>query len=157
MTISKAEGIKLDKLAKTITDIMRRDSTFVDLLKKVVNFADAFVKEEIKKFVAGPTMYIVKDMMSPDSQTVASTDSYYRYIWMSKPILRHKGFLDLMGGLNSDDAVSKRLDTNKLDGVGLYRTTPEELEIFIRVVRHLVKNRNKPARFNVPTLYTKAK
>lgn len=45
MKISEHEAIKLSKFASKATRIVRRDYTFVDILKKILNFAIAFEKE----------------------------------------------------------------------------------------------------------------
>lgn len=52
MAISEVEGIELSTIANTVTGIMRRDFTLLDLIKAILSFATAFGKEYNEKFVA---------------------------------------------------------------------------------------------------------
>lgn len=52
MPISKAEGIKLNKLANKVTGIVHHDYKFVDLIEALLNSAIVFEKEHSEKLVA---------------------------------------------------------------------------------------------------------
>lgn len=75
MTINETEGIKLSKLANTVTGIVHSDVTFPDLMKTVLNFAIAF-EEHDKKFVVARIEDIGKDVMGSDFLTGKTAQSY---------------------------------------------------------------------------------
>lgn len=52
-----------------MTDIVRRSSTFVDLMKTIFNFAIAFKKEYNEKCFAICVLDAVKEMMSSERLT----------------------------------------------------------------------------------------
>lgn len=75
VAISEAEGIKLNKLPKIVTAILRRDCTFMDLIKKTLNFSIASEKEYNEKFTATCTMHIMKDKIGSEFLTEMSAKS----------------------------------------------------------------------------------
>lgn len=77
LDISEAEGIKLSKLANKMTDIVCRELTFVDLVKKLLTFATRFEKGYDEKFVATGIVDIVKDMICSDFLVRENAQSYY--------------------------------------------------------------------------------
>lgn len=64
VAISKAEELKLSKLSSKVTELVRHDSRFVDLMKKILYIAIAFQTEYCDKFVATIIVEIVKSTMS---------------------------------------------------------------------------------------------
>lgn len=150
MEISGAEGIRLSNPANRVTEIVHRDSTFVDLTKTTVIFAVALEKEYNKKSDAISTVDIVQDTMGYDFLTEVSARPYRQYIRFSKITLRHKCVLSLVGSLNGANAGLGRLRIFDFDNIGLYTATKKELCILIRVASNFVKNSNNPALFHAP-------
>lgn len=63
VAISEAVEIKLSKLSNNVTEIVFLDSTFVDLMKTILNFLIALETLQREKFVATHILDILKDMM----------------------------------------------------------------------------------------------
>lgn len=82
---------------------MRHESTFVDLMKTILNFATAFENENKVKFVAAGIMDTVNDMSVSDLVTGMRTKYYDQYVWVAKMLLNEKSVLGLVGGPNGDD------------------------------------------------------
>lgn len=66
---------KLGKPENKVNGVVRRDCTFLDLLKTILICTIVLHKEYIEKFFATCLMHIVKDMMGPDTSTRMSAKS----------------------------------------------------------------------------------
>lgn len=63
MKIGGAKEARVSRPANGVTRILRFDSTFVYLIKTILNFPIALEKNSNEKFVATRIMYSLKDMM----------------------------------------------------------------------------------------------
>lgn len=93
--IKEAKEIKLAKVANNVDGTVRRDSTFVNLMKKTLNFSISFETEHNKKFVATHIVDIVKDIMRSEFLTVMSAQSYFQYLRFAEMFFRHGSVLIL--------------------------------------------------------------
>lgn len=64
--IMTAEGLKVDKVAKTTSAIVWPDMSFIDLLTSMVSYAHAFRSEYQVRFLDARMNDIVEDMISSD-------------------------------------------------------------------------------------------
>lgn len=78
MANSKAERIKLSMIPNKETGIVRLDSMFVDLMKNILTFGNAFEKEYNEKLVATSIVNIVKGMMGSAYLAGMSSQLYNR-------------------------------------------------------------------------------
>lgn len=109
MEVCRTKGITLRRILNKVTGILRCDSTFVNLMKTVMNFAVTFEKCYGEKFVATSTLDTVKDMIGSHFLKIMRSLSYYRYDRVAKKILKHESILALVESQHDDTAVSKRL------------------------------------------------
>lgn len=117
MAISGAEVILLSQLATKVTEIVCGDCTFVDVVKKTLNFAIAFEKEYSWNFVSTRNVDIMKYMIGSDFLTKTRAYYYRQYIRATKMILRYENIHALLERLNGYDEVSKRLGFSCLDDI----------------------------------------
>lgn len=123
MEISDDEGIMLRKYANELTGIVYRYSTFVDLIKTILNFSNPFEKKYNWNLFETHIVNSVKDMTGSHILTGMSAQFYYRYNRPAKIILSHVGIIALVESLNSYDAGSRRPGISHLDKIGLYTET----------------------------------
>lgn len=110
-SIQHAETVKLSKVADTSTTILRRDMSFVDALKAMVNSSGAFKLEYNVKFVDSGTKYIVDDKKSSDYLSTRSRETYSRNVRFAKLVIKNKEILDPL------EALSSELTSGKLLGI----------------------------------------
>lgn len=73
---------------------MCRDFTSADLIKTILCLAIAFEKKYIEKFVTIRIVDILKVIVGLDFLTGMGIQSYYRYIRVTKMVLRLESVLD---------------------------------------------------------------
>lgn len=76
MGLSEVEAIKLSKPANNVTGVVRRDSTFVDLMESILNLFIESDNEYEDKFLATSIVIIVKDKMGSDTSTGMKDQPY---------------------------------------------------------------------------------
>lgn len=61
--IAKTEPLKLSNLPNKVTSIVRRDSSFLAIVKSVINFSDVFKEERGVSYLAARGVDIVMNMV----------------------------------------------------------------------------------------------
>lgn len=79
-----------------MSSVVNHESTFLNLVKTVLNFAIAFEKEYDEKFVATGVVDIAKDMIGSDILTRMCSQYYYRNIQIAKMFMRNESIPDLV-------------------------------------------------------------
>lgn len=82
--IAHTEAIKLNNVSNKLTGLIWRDSSFVEVMKFVLNFIVAFQRGHGVSFIAVRMVDIVDDMLSSDIMTSNSRQKYYGYIRKAK-------------------------------------------------------------------------
>lgn len=100
--------------------ILYRETTFTDLMKKILSFFILFKKKYSKELVATYNVDTLKGKMASEFLTGMIIQYYYRYTRVAKMMLRNQSVLWIVNNLNSDDAGSKLLGSSKFNQVELY-------------------------------------
>lgn len=111
--------MKRGKLENKVTRIVRRDSTFADLVKNVSSFPTVFDRAYNEKFAALHSVDIVRDIIGSHLPKGMTAQSYYRYTRAAKMLSRPESILALVESLNEVDDRSRRLDVFHFDDTGL--------------------------------------
>lgn len=85
----------LRSFANKVTNLVRRDSIFVVVVKSTMNFSAAFEKEHDVSFLATRMEDIFENMDSSDILTNNSVHTYQRYILVAKFPLQHPNLRDI--------------------------------------------------------------
>lgn len=157
MVVSEAEGIRLSNPENKVTGVVHRESMFVVLMKKILNFASVFEKKHNKTLLSTHIVYIVKNMMRSEILTETSTWSSYQCYLVAKIMLDHSSVLPHVKSLNTEDAGSKSMSISTMDDIGVHTATMEELPIITRVTSNFANNQNRPYLFHAPVFYSSTK
>lgn len=150
VAISKADRIKLDRLASKVTETVRHDFKFAHVSRAGQNFALSYEKEYDKKLFETGTVSTAKDMIGFAFLTAMSAQYYYWNMPVAKIMMRHKSVIDLVENLNSNYDGSRVLSISNLSDTWMYKATPEELPVLILVANKFVEGPNKPSPFHAP-------
>lgn len=91
------DALKQSSLANKVTNIVRRDSFFVAIVKSVINYSAVFEKEHGVSFVAARKLDIAEYMVLSDSLSGNRPKTYPRDIWVAKFYLQRSDLLNTIG------------------------------------------------------------
>lgn len=80
VALNETEKIRLRELANMLTVILRRNSTFLNLMKTILNFTVAFQKKYNDQFITILIVQILIYMVGFRFLRARSAQSYYRYL-----------------------------------------------------------------------------
>lgn len=113
--IAKTEALKQSNLLNTVTSIVRRDSSFVAVVKSIMNFSATFKNEQSRSFLTARIVDIVEDRVSSDFLTCNRPQIYQRQIRTAKFLLQRLNIYNIIEDIYEKETGSKTLDISLHD------------------------------------------
>lgn len=109
------EALKFSNLVNEVTNIMCRNSSFVAILKFLMNFSAELQKERIVFCLAALMVDIVENIVSPDFLSGNSPQTYQCNIRMVKFFLQYPKILNIIRNIDGKKKRSRNLGISQLD------------------------------------------
>lgn len=151
--VAKTEAFKLIKLTNKVTSIVRCDSSFIAVIKSVVNFREAFKKKHGISFLAAWIADIVNDMLWSDFLTGNCRQTYRRYIQATKLLLQRLIILNIIKDIDGEEAGTRSHGISLLDGGTTFSSWTEQVTLQFRAASNYVRNRMKLLPSHAPSFY----
>lgn len=149
--IAETEALKHCNRASRVTSIVRRDASFVAIVKPVINLSTAFQKGHGVFFLAGRMADIVEHMVSSDILFDNSAQTYQRYI-------RKQSFLFIVPILsiffkrmNGEEKGSRTLDDSYPNKGTFFSSRVKKGPLTVRAASQDVLNPKKHDLFHAPS------
>lgn len=114
-----AQAIKLSKIEKISSGILRQETTPTDAIQSILNYPQIFDEDYVVSFLDARTVNIVDKMMSSNILARSIKAPYLPYILIAKVIFKNEGVLPLLKILSMEAPVTRMLGITYPDDLGL--------------------------------------
>lgn len=142
--ITAAQEIKLSKKANILTAILRREISFNDIIRSVLNYEQTFEEVYAVSFVDACVLELVDDTMSLNFLAVNCKEAYDCYSSVVKTMIKNEGVLPLLVSIAMDAPAVKTLGITHLADKGFYIFTAEDILFMVQAADEFVEIDHKP-------------